>query len=157
MSNKNNIWMWASAALLISTILGGYYVLDNQSKLNSLQADYDALYESMSAMQGSLEDLTILIDFKVDYGDSVVWYNDTRVPINSKLLEAMEIIFPLNYTTSEYGVMINEINNVGGDTTNFWLWYYYDDSWQFSFDAVDAYTLKDGDMIMWEYTDTFPF
>jgi len=157
MSNKNNIWMWASAALLISTILGGYYVLDSQSKLNSLQADYDALYESMSAMQGSLEDLTILIDFKVDYGDSVVWYNDTRVPINSKLLEAMEIIFPLNYTTSEYGVMINEINNVGGDTTNFWLWYYYDDGWLFSFDAVDAYTLKDGDMIMWEYTDTFPF
>ena len=96
MSNKNNIWMWASAALLISTILGGYYALDSQSKLNSLQADYDALYESMSAMQGSLEDLTILIDFKVDYGDSVVWYNDTRVPINSKLLEAMEIIFPLN-------------------------------------------------------------
>ena len=157
MSNKNNIWMWASAALLISTILGGYYALDSQSKLNSLQADYDALYESMSSMQGSLDDLTILIDFKVDYGDSVVWYNDTRVPINSKLLEAMEIVFPLNYTASEYGIMINEINNVGGDSSNFWLWYYYDDGWLFSFDAVDAYTLKDGDMIMWEYTDTFPF
>ena len=157
MSNKSNIWMWASAALLISTILGGYYALDYQSKFNSLQADYDALYESMSSMQGSLDDLTILIDFKIDYGDSVVWYNDTRVPVNAKLLDAMEIVFELNYTTSEYGVMINEINNVGGDATNFWLWYYYDDGWLFSFDAVDAYTLKDGDMIMWEYTDTFPF
>lgn len=157
MSNKSNIWMWASAALLISTILGGYYALDYQSKFNSLQADYDALYESMSSMQGSLDDLTILIDFKIDYGDSVVWYNNTRVPVNAKLLDAMEIVFELNYTTSEYGVMINEINNVGGDATNFWLWYYYDDGWLFSFDAVDAYTLKDGDMIMWEYTDTFPF
>ena len=142
MSNKNNIWMWASAALLISTILGGYYALDYQSKLNSLQADYDALYESMTSMQEKFEDLTIQIDFKIDYGDSVVWYNDTHVPINAKLLDAMEIAFELNYTTSEYGVMINEINNVGGDAINFWLWYYYDDGWLFSFDAVNEFLLN---------------
>jgi len=157
MSNKNNVWMWASAALLISTILTGYYALDYQNRLNSLQADYDTLYESVSAMQGSLDDLTILVDLKIDYGDTIVWYNETRVPLNSKLLDAMELLLPLNYTTSDFGVMINEINSVGGDSSSFWLWYYYDNGWQFSFEGVQQYTLKDGDIIMWEYTDTFPF
>jgi len=157
MSNKNNVWMWASAALLISTILTGYYALDYQNRLNSLQADYDTLYESVSAMQGSLDDLTILVDLKIDYGDIIVWYNETRVPLNSKLLDAMELLLPLNYTTSDFGVMINEINSVGGDSSYFWLWYYYDNGWQFSFEGVQQYTLKDGDIIMWEYTDTFPF
>ena len=157
MSNKNNVWMWASAALLISTILTGYYALYYQNRLNSLQADYDTLYESVSAMQGSLDDLTILVDLKIDYGDTIVWYNETRVPLNSKLLDAMELLLPLNYTTSDFGVMINEINSVGGDSSYFWLWYYYDNGWQFSFEGVQQYTLKDGDIIMWEYTDTFPF
>ena len=157
MSNKNNVWMWASAALLISTILTGYYALDYQNRLNSLQADYDTLYESVSAMQGSLDDLTILVDLKIDYGDIIVWYNETRVPLNSKLLDAMELLLPLNYTTSDFGVMINEINSVGGDSSYFWLWYYYNNGWQFSFEGVQQYTLKDGDIIMWEYTDTFPF
>jgi len=157
MSNKNNVWMWASAALLISTILMGYYALDYQNRLNSLQVDYDSLYESVSAMQGSLDDLTILVDLKIDYGDTIVWYNETRVPLNSKLLDAMELLLPLNYTTSDFGVMINEINSVGGDSSYFWLWYYYDNGWQFSFEGVQQYTLKDGDTIMWEYTDTFPF
>ena len=157
MSNKNNVWMWASAALLISTILTGYYALDYQNRLNSLQADYDTLYESVSAMQGSLDDLTILVDLKIDYGDTIVWYNETRVPLNSKLLDAMELLLPLNYTTSDFGVMINEINSVGGDSSYFWLWYYYNNGWQFSFEGVQQYTLKDGDIIMWEYTDTFPF
>ena len=157
MSNKNNVWMWASAALLISTILTGYYALDYQNRLNSLQADYDTLYESVNAMQGSLDDLTILVDLKIDYGDTIVWYNETRVPLNSKLLDAMELLLPLNYTTSDFGVMINEINSVGGDSSYFWLWYYYNNGWQFSFEGVQQYTLKDGDIIMWEYTDTFPF
>ena len=157
MSNKNNVWMWASAALLISTILMGYYALDYQYRLNSLQADYDLLYEGVSAMQGSLDDLTILVDLKIDYGDIIVWYNETRVPLNSKLLDAMELLLPLNYTTSDFGVMINEINSVGSDSSYFWLWYYYDNGWQFSFEGVQQYTLKDGDIIMWEYTDTFPF
>jgi len=157
MSNKNNVWMWASAALLISTILMGYYALDYQNRLNSLQVDYDSLYESVSAMQGSLDDLTILVDLKIDYGDTIVWYNETRVPLNSKLLDAMELLLPLNYTTSDFGVMINEINSVGGDSSYFWLWYYYDNGWQFSFEGVQQYTLKDGDTIMWEYTDAFPF
>ena len=157
MSNKNNVWMWASAALLISTILTGYYALDYQNRLNSLQADYDTLYKSVSAMQGSLDDLTIFVDLKIDYGDTIVWYNETRVPLNSKLLDAMELLLPLNYTTSDFGVMINEINSVGGDSSYFWLWYYYDNGWQFSFEGVQQYTLKDGDIIMWEYTDTFPF
>ncbi len=58
--------MWTSAALLCTTILAGYMALNNQSKLSGLQADYDALMERAESTQGSLADLTILVEIKID-------------------------------------------------------------------------------------------
>jgi len=114
--------MWASVALLCTTILAGYMALNSQSKLVGLQADYDALLERVESMQGSLEDLTIQIDMRIDYGEgNIVWYNSTRIPLNAKLLEATEIIAPVDYTLSDYGAIVNEISEVGGDEGFFWL------------------------------------
>ena len=151
--------MWASAALLCTTILAGYMALNSQSKLSGLQADYDALMERAESTQGSLADLTILVDIKIDYGgDSVVWYNSTRVPLNAKLLEATEIIAQVDYTVSEYGATVNSIDDVGGDEGFFWLWYTYEDGgWQMGMVGADTWSLKDGDIVAWEYTDVFPF
>lgn len=151
--------MWASAALLCTTILAGYMALNSQSKLVGLQADYDALMESVESMQGSLEDLTILIDMRIDYGDgNIVWYNSTRVLLNAKLLEATEIIASVDYTLSDYGAIVNEIGEVGGDEGFFWLWYTYEeDGWQLGMTGADTWSLKEGDIVAWEYTNVFPF
>jgi hypothetical protein len=159
MSERNNVWMWASAALLCTTILAGYMALNNQSKLSGLQADYDALMESAESTQGSLVDLTILVDIKIDYGgDNVVWYNSTRVPLNAKLLEATEIIAQVDYTVSEYGAIVNGIGDVGGDEGFFWLWYTYEEGgWQMGMVGADVRSLKAGDIVAWEYTDVLPF
>jgi len=159
MSERNNIWMWASAALLCTTILAGYMALNSQSKLAGLQADYDALMEGVESMQGSLEDLTILIDMRIDYGEeNIVWYNSTRVPLNAKLLEATEIIAPVDYTLSDYGAIVNEIGEVSGDEGFFWLWYTYEEGgWQLGMTGADTRSLKDGDIVAWEYTNVFPF
>jgi len=159
MSKRNNIWMWASAALLCTTILAGYMALNSQNKLSGLQADYDALMERAESTQGSLADLTILVDIRIDYGgDNVVWYNSTRVPLNAKLLEATEIIAQVDYTVSEYGATVNDIGDVGEDEGFFWLWYTFEDGgWQMGMTGADMWSLKDGDIVAWEYTDVFPF
>jgi len=159
MSERNNIWIWASAALLCTTIIAGYLALNSQSKLVGLQADYDALIERAESMQGSLEDLTILIDMRIDYGEgNIVWYNSTRVTLNARLLEATEIITSVDYTLSDYGAIVNEIGGVGGDEGFFWLWYIYEEGgWQMGMSGADVWSLKDGDVVAWEYTDVFPF
>jgi hypothetical protein len=154
-SGKSNIWMWASAALLCTTILGGYFALDYQGKLSNLQADYDALKDSVASIQGSLEELTTVFDLMIDYGnDTVVWYNSTRVPLGTNLLNATKRLVPVDLM----GNYVTRINGVGGDGSGFfWLWHKYDGIWTFSFAAAHEYTLKDGDVVKWEYTDTFPF
>ena len=159
MSERNNIWIWVSAALLCTTITAGYLALNSQSKLVGLQADYDTLVESVESMQGSLADLTILIDMRINYGEeNIVWYNSTRVPLNSNLLEATEIVTSVDYTLSDYGAIVNEIGSVSGDEGFFWLWYTYEEcDWQLGMVGADTWSLKDGDIVAWEYTDVFPF
>jgi hypothetical protein len=67
MAESKNIWMWAAAALLCTTIGASYFALNFQSQNVKLQADYDALL-------ADVEDLTISIDLLIDYGDgNVVW------------------------------------------------------------------------------------
>ena len=150
--------MWASAALLCTSILGGYFALDYQGKLNTLQIRYDTLVVSIEQMQGSLDDLTMVIDLKIDYGDSVVWFNSSRVPLNYNLMNATKILVNVNFSTGAFGTYINTVDGVGGDPGYFWLWYYYDEGeWQFGHTAADVWTLQNGDVVMWEYTDTFPF
>jgi hypothetical protein len=133
--------------------------LNTQSKLSGLQADYDTLMERAESIEGSLADLTILVDIRIEYReDNVVWHNSTRVPLNAKLLEATEIVAAVDYTISEYGAIVNDIGGVSGDEGFFWLWYTYEDGgWQLGMVGSDTWVLKDGDIVAWEYTDVFPF
>ena len=159
MSERNSIWMWASAALLCTTILASYMALNSQNKLVGLQADYDALLERVESMQGSLDNLKIIIDMRIEYGDeNIVWYNSTLVPLNAKLLEATEIIASVDFAPSDFGAIVNEIGEVGGDEGFFWLWYTYKEGgWQLGMTGADIWSLKDGDIVAWEYTNEFPF
>jgi len=148
MAESKNIWMWAAAALLCTTIGASFLALNYQSQNTKLQADYDALLEDV-------EDLTISIDMKVDYGDgNVVWLNDTRVPLDINLLRALELLANIEYTTSEFGAFVTEVDGVGGDSDKFWLWFFYDTeagSWEYGPSAADFYLLHDGDIVAWEY------
>jgi hypothetical protein len=151
MAESKNIWMWAAAALLCTTIGASYYALNYQSQNTKLQADYEALLEDV-------EDLTISINMMVDYGDgNVVWLNDTRLPLDINLLRALEILAEIEYTTSEYGAFVTKVNGVGDDPTKFWLWFWYDteaESWAYGPSASDFWVLRDGDVVAWEYTAT---
>ena len=148
MAESKNIWMWAAAALLCTTIGASFLALNYQSQNMKFQADYEALLQDV-------EDLTISIDMMIDYGDgNVVWLNDTRVPLDINLLRALELLADIEYTTSEFGAFVTEVNGVGGDSTKFWLWFWYDteaESWAYGPSAADFWVLHDGDVVAWEY------
>ena len=149
MAETKNIWMWAAAALLCTTIGASYFALNYQSQNVKLQADYEALLTDV-------EDLTISINMMIDYGDgNIVWLNDTRVPLDINLLKALVILAEVEYSTSEYGAFVAKVDGVGDDPTKSWLWFWYDteaESWTYGPSAADLWVLHDGDVVAWEYT-----
>lgn len=149
MNENRNIWMWAAAALLCTTIAASYMAVNYQFQVGQLQRDYNALLED-------IDELTIRVNIKIDYGGGdVVWFNDTRVPLDASLLTATQIVASVDYSTSEFGVLVNEIDDVGGDANTYWLWYYYDadsGSWEYGPVGCDNWVLHNGDIVSWAYT-----
>lgn len=149
MAESKNIWMWAAAALLCTTIGASYFALNYQSQNARLQADYEALL-------ADVEDLTINIDLFIDYGDGdIVWLNDTRVPLDINLLKALELLAEIEYTTGEYGAFVTRVDGIGDDPTKYWLWFWYDteaESWAYGPSASDFWVLHDGDVVSWVYS-----
>lgn len=145
----NKTWMWVAAALLCTTIVASYAAINYYAQAESYKKDYRALIED-------LEGLTILIDMKIDYGNgTVLWYNNTRVPLDSILLTASQIVASVDYSTSDLGAFVNKINGVGGDPGTYWLWYFWDSekgSWEFGPVGCDQWVLHNGDMVSWTYS-----
>ena len=148
--NENKKWIWAAAVLLCTTIAASYFAINYYYQAESNQKEYHALLDD-------LEDLTILINMKIDYGNgkAVVWYNDTRVPLGSTLLMATQIFTSVDYSTSELGAFVTEIDDVGGDANTYWLWNYWDRDkgiWEFGPVGCDQWILHDGDTLSWVYS-----
>lgn len=149
MTNGRNLWMWVAAALLCTTIAASYMAVNYQSQAEQLKKDYEALLED-------IDDLTIRINMKIDYGGgNIVWYNDTRVPLDANLLTATQVVASVEYSTGEYGAFVNKIDDVGGDPNTYWLWYYFDQDtggWEFGPVACDMWILHNGDLVSWVYS-----
>jgi hypothetical protein len=149
MTESKNLWMWISAALLCTTIIASFYAINFQSKNILIKEDYEALLSD-------IEDLTVRINLLIDYGEgNIVWFNDTRVPLDVNLLKATEILADIEFSTSEFGSFVTKINGVGEDPKKFWLWYYYkveDGSWNFGPSAADLWILHDGDILAWRHS-----
>jgi hypothetical protein len=149
MAERRNIWMWASAALLCTMIVASYMAINYQAQTLKLTASYEALLKDV-------ESLTIKVNLKIDYGkENVVWFNNTRVPLNANLLTATQVLTDVEYKTSDFGAFITKINGVGGDANTFWLWYYYDinsHSWKSGETGSNAWVLHNGDIVAWSYT-----
>ncbi len=141
--------MWVTAALLCITIGTSYAALNYYSQAESYKRNYQALMED-------LEDLTIVVNMKIDYGNGTEnWFNNTRVPLDASLLTATTTVVDVDYSVSELGAFVNKINNIGLDPNTFWLWSYLDrDSGSFVQGPVgcDQWVLRNGDVVLWIYT-----
>ena len=142
-------WAWASALLLCTTIVGAYSTLYFWGQSESIRSNYDSLLRE-------LENLTILVNIKIDYGNgTVLWHNSTRVPLEASLLMATKTVATVEYSISDFGAFVTKINGVEGDTKHFWGWLYFDrntTSWSFGPVGSDKWILHDGDPVSWVFT-----
>ncbi len=191
---KSNGWKWAFLGVLcwalISTGFLGYYYksyrntanlyVQTQSKLDQalsdlaeLQSLYNQVLSNLEETESlynqtlsELEKYTVLVNICIDYGNgTVVWYNDTRVPLGATLFNATSEVAVLNYTVwnlpgygypDDKAIFIDAINGVWNDyqANKYWQWYYWDGS-QWVLGPVgcnhpDA-TVEDGGIYMWRY------
>ena len=135
----------AAAVLLCTTIIAGVLAVQYNAKYLASETEYNILLEE-------LEDTTAKISVKIEYGEESVWYNDTRVPLGTSLLNATSYVAEIEAQSSDWGVFIVSINEVGGDANSFWLWDYLDDEWQAGPVGADQWTVHDGDILRWTYT-----
>lgn len=143
---NENTYKLAAVAFLCTTIAAGALALNFNYQLSALQDDYQAVLDE-------LEDLTVQVDIMIDYGDGeIAWFNDTRIPLGSNLLDATGIACEIEYQTSDFGSFITSINGVEQDASHFWLWSFYEDGWEMGPVGADQYTLHDGDVVGWTYT-----
>lgn len=141
--------MWAAGVLLCTTLAASLSAINYYNQAEAYKRSYENLLRD-------LENLTIIIHLKIDYGNgSVIWYNNTRIPLDSNLLNATRRVAKVEYFIGEYGVFVTHINGVGGELNRFWLWYYFDPSrgeWVYGPVACDKWRLSNGSIVAWIYT-----
>jgi len=128
-------------------------LLDDFYKLFSLSA----LREMGSTMENAVK---ITVNLCIDYGNGTVkWFNETEIPPCSSLFNLLTKVANVDYTywpTLEPGhILINSINEVGGEKGHYWLWYYWDEkssTWVFGPVGCDAWLLKDNGIYKFVYT-----
>ena len=135
----------AAAILLCTTILAGVMAVQYNAKYLASEAEYSLLLEE-------LEDTTATVDILIDFGDSSTWYNYTRVPLGSTMLNATYYVAELGVQSSEWGDFVVFIDEVGGEANRYWLWDYHDEGWQVGPVGADTWIVHDGDVLRWTYT-----
>jgi hypothetical protein len=105
------------------------------------------------ALVADLDEFTIKVDIKLDYGNgTVVWYNETRVPLDASLLKATSLVADLETLEKGLGVLVTSINGVEGSPSVFWLWAYLEEgAWQYGPVGADQWILHNGDTVAWTY------
>ncbi len=135
----------AAAVLLCTTIIAGALAVQYNVKLQASETEYSILLEE-------LEDTTAMINILIDFGEGSTWFNGTRVPLGSSLLNATSYVADLELQSAEWGVFVLSIDEVGGDANSFWLWDYHDEGWRAGPVGADQWTVHDGDLLRWTYT-----
>jgi hypothetical protein len=147
--NVKDRWMLAAGVLLCTTLAASMIAFNYYQQAYACRRSYEALLRD-------LEELSIIVNIKIDYGNgSVFWYNNTRLPLDSNLLNATRKVAEVDYVMGDYGAFVTRINGVGGEPNRFWLWYYFDtgrNDWTLGPVACDRWRLSNGSIVAWVYT-----
>ena len=142
-------WKWLTAVFICTTIGVGGLSIYYYNQLEEFTNNYET-------MLIEIEELTILVDIQLDYGnETIVWFNSTRLPVGASLFNATEKIAKIEFSETDFGIFILSINDVGGDDGKFWLWNYYYSSlgeWVFGPVGSDNWILHNGDQVSWKYS-----
>ncbi|MEM3510693.1 MAG: hypothetical protein QW158_03190 [Nitrososphaerales archaeon] len=137
--------------LVLSSGLSVYFYLDS--------VDVKSRYNYVLS---ELRGVAFEVDLLIDYGNgSLVWHNNTLLPIGSSLLNAtLKVSRSVEYLGSDMGVFVNGIDGVGTKVVqkgHYWIWWRFDKEkgeWTIGETAADQYMIKQGDILAWLYEDT---
>ncbi len=105
---------------------------------------------------GETKLISVNIGFKYKDG-RIEWYNSTKVPSGTTLLNATAQVADVNYTVYPgMGAFVNSINGVKNEKPYYWMWWTWNPStgWTLGPVAADKYVLSDGETVLWYYEDT---
>jgi len=173
---------WLVSLVLLSYVAGYYYMefqkeahlgREYEDMYNELVQNYTSLlndhltliqqYESekqnLTELLGKYGSCIMRVNVCIDYKEwnaTVVWYNDTIVPLGCDVLQATKIVTIMNYTfwPAYQASFVDAINGVWNRGACFWMWYRWDNktkTWKYGEAGADRYKLTNGEIIRWRY------
>jgi len=170
-------------SLVLTSFVAGYYYMEFQKEVqlsreyanmyNNLTQNYTGLlnnylelvaqYESekqnltelVEEYQSCIMHVNICIDYK-EWNATVVWYNDTIVPLGCDLLQATRTVAIVNstYWSAHQASFVDAINGVWKAGARFWMWYRWNAEkkiWEYGNVGADRYKLTNSETVMWRY------
>lgn len=145
----SNLWKPLSVVFLIWAIgasVGLAYYYQTSQTQQTLLNNYASVIDYVA----------IKVNLGIDYGnETMVWNNNTYVPINAPLLNATMKLAQVNYTVTPYGIWVYGINGVFEDAgaNKYWLYYVWSGtSWEMGAVGAGEYIPANGDSIKWVLT-----
>ena len=171
---------WATSIIILSLIAASYYLdlqkekqksTEYENMYNGLLGNYtDLLHEYFNLLQKSeseKQNLTELLEeyqscimkvnICIDYGNgTIVWYNNTIVPLGCNLLEATKKVAIVNstYWPAYHASFIDAINGVWNKGAYYWMWYQWNNeskTWEYGDRGADLYILSNNEIVRWRY------
>lgn len=131
------------ASLILALCAAAYYYMEFENLSRMLESDQNVMR------------VNICIDYK-ELNGTVVWYNDTVVPVGSNLLEATETVVPVNstYYSAQQSSFVDAIDGVWNEGAFYWMWLSWDETqqnWNYGDVGADRYWLTNNEIVMWRY------
>jgi hypothetical protein len=118
--------------------------------------------ESPTAAASATPVSTIQVSLLIEVSeDDELWFRDVEVPKGTNAFELMEQVtegdFEATYYAAFFSHFVESLLGVAGEGSNYWLTFLWSDSqaqWEPLPVGADLFSLKDGHVLAWSYTDT---
>jgi hypothetical protein len=140
---------------MLGLVLTSYGAIYFSQRVSTLQTENDYLGSRLSSVSD-------VVNVAVDFGNGTrAWYNDTYIPVGSSVFNATYISVGGRVTTQVYSlgnvseVFVTGILGLSGNSSSYWLWYYFDNSthrWAEADVGADSFLAVQGGTYLWNYT-----
>ncbi|MBH59373.1 MAG: hypothetical protein CMO19_03010 [Thaumarchaeota archaeon] len=152
--------MSANKTLLL--LLSAFAVLSFSGALY-MYNEYRVLDQNYQAIQENIDNVSINIDFIVDFGNgTIIYFNQTRVPVGFTMYDSTEFIIGEENVDSTYysdfnAYFVNSLLGTGNNPEYAWSAWHYQQDWELLEIGSNLFIPKDGQTIAWYYQDVNEF
>ena len=125
--------------------------------------EYRVLDQNHQAIQENIDNVSINIDFIVDFGNgTIIYFNQTRVPVGFSMYNSTEFIIGEENVDSIYysdfnSYFVNSLLGTGNNRDYAWSAWQYQQDWELLEIGSNLFIPKDGQTIAWYYQDVNEF